>query len=121
MNVFRLALLGLALTSSASMANDCTAPDMPTAPDGVTSTMEQMLEGQKAVKTFQAANMEYMSCLDPMLAEATTTAKAKGATDAEMDTQKALEAQYNSAVSQEEEVAGQFNTAIRAYKVANPG
>jgi len=31
-----------------------------------------------------------------------------------------LEAKYNAAVSNEEEVAGAFNTAIRAYKAANP-
>ena len=34
---------------------------------------------------------------------------------------KASQEAYNAAVSAEEVVAEQFNTAIRAYKAANPG
>ena len=84
--------------------------------------MEQMIAGQKAVKTFQAANIEYMGCLEKAFNEAAAAAKdatgdAQAAAQAQHDT---AEAAYNNAVSKEEEVAGQFNSAIRAYKAANP-
>ena len=121
MTYFKPALLSLALLSSNAFAADCTAPDMPTVPDGGSSTMEQMLEGQKSVKAYQAANLEYMNCLEPLISEAETTAQGESATDADKAKAKALNDAYNAAVSQEEELAGKFNTAIRAYKAANPG
>ena len=67
MNIIKLALIGLALGSAASMAGECAAPALPTLPDGATATMDQMLAGQKAVKEYQAANSEYRACLDPQL------------------------------------------------------
>lgn len=123
MNNIRNTVLGLVLVSPFSMAGDCTAPDAPQLPDGATSSMEQMLAGQKAVKAFQTVNLEYMACLEEDL-KATEEA-AKSASDEEKDTAQATYDQavetYNSAVSKEEEVAGQFNTEIREYKAANPG
>lgn len=113
------AILSLALSSSAALAADCTAPEKPQLPDGASATMEQMLEGQKAVKTFQTANLEYMKCMQPALAEA--EAAAKEGTEGAAEKYKALEDTHNAAVSAEEEVAGQFNTEIREYKAANPG
>ena len=121
MNTIKVALFSLALCSTPTFAADCTAPAKPVTPDGATSTMDQMLAGQKAVKTFQAANMEYMSCLDPLLAAAAEQATQGTASEEDAAALKALEEQYNSAVSTEEEVAGDFNTQIRAYKAANPG
>ena len=56
MKILKPALLGLALSSTMSMADDCTAPAMPAISEGEESTMEQMLETQQAVKAFQAAN-----------------------------------------------------------------
>jgi hypothetical protein len=93
MNYIKLALIGLVLGSTASIADDCTAPPSPTPPDGATASMEQMLAGQKAVKAFQAANTDYRSCLDPLV---------------------------TASVSAEEEVANEFNVALREYKEANP-
>jgi hypothetical protein len=120
MNKFKLALLGLTLASSASFAGECAIPDIPELPDGAAASMEQMLAGQSAVKAFQAANLEYMSCLDPMVTAAGEAAKAKDASDESKAASKQLEEQYNTAVSMEESVAGQFNTALKAYKAANP-
>jgi len=114
----------LTLGSSAAMA-DCAKPDTPQLPDGASATMEDMLAGQKAVKTFQTANMEYMKCLEQVFttAEAKVKEGADSADEAVAEAQKAyteaVEA-YNAAVSAEETVAGQFNTEIREYKAANP-
>lgn len=120
MKQFKFAVLGLALGSTVSIASDCVQPDMPVMPDGASASMEDMLNGQKAVKTFQAANMDYMKCLE----EAHKAAEAAAASDRSEDDKKAawaaFEGTYNEAVSKEEEVAGQFNTEIREYKAANP-
>lgn len=115
---FKIAALGLALGSTVSWADNCTMPAVPELPDGTSSTMEQMLAGQKAVKTFQAANLEYMGCLEPGLAQAQVN--VKGGDETAMETYQQLQESYNAAVSMEEEVAGEFNTQIRAYKAANP-
>lgn len=124
MKNFKFALLAIALAAPGAFAGDCTNPAAPTLPDGGTASMEDMLAGQKAVKDFQAANLEYMSCVEKDIAAA-EEATLKAADDKEKEAaqaahQKALEA-YNAAVSKEEEVAGQFNTEIREYKAANPG
>jgi hypothetical protein len=120
MNTLKLALAGLMFASTGAMAADCTAPETPTLPDGASSSMEDMLSGQQAVKDFQSANLEYMNCLDPLVTAATEKAVSDGATDEDKAAVKALEESYNSAVSSEEELAGQFNTEIREYKAANP-
>ena len=111
--------IALGLGSAISLAEDCIAPDAPHVAEGEDSTLEQMLATQKAVKTFQEANLAYMSCLEPKLAAAEADAKEgkEGAADSFMQIQET----YNAAVSQEEEVAGKFNTEIRDYKTANPG
>lgn len=119
MNKITMAILSLALGSAVTLADDCVIPEMPTVPDGGSASMEQMLEGQKAVKTFQAANLEYMACLEPQLAAAEASIKEGDADSLELH--QKLQESYNAAVSREEEVAGQFNTEIREYKAANPG
>lgn len=119
MKNLRLALLGLALSSAATLADDCVAPTAPDIREGEESTMEQMLETQKAVKAFQAANLDYMSCLEPQLTAA--EAAAKEGTEGAAEQYMKLQETYNAAVSKEEEVAGKFNAEIRDYKSANPG
>ena len=124
MKTIQYTVLALALGSSASMANDCSGPDAPSLPDGATASMEDMLAGQKAVKAYQAANLEYMGCLEKAFTAAEAAAlestSEEGKKTAQDTYQKAVDA-YNAAVSQEEEIAGQFNTEIREYKAANPG
>jgi hypothetical protein len=120
MNSIKLALMGLALGSAATFAGDCTPPELPSLADGSTASMDDMLAGQKAVKTFQTANLEYMGCLDPQIAAAADAANADSASNADKAAVKQLEELYNAAVSKEEELAGQFNTEIREYKAANP-
>jgi hypothetical protein len=118
MQFIKYTALALALGTMPALAADCTAPESPTVPDGASSSMEDMLNGQKAVKAFQAANLEYMKCLEPSLAAAEAAVKA-GEEGADAAYQQAQET-YNAAVSAEESVAGQFNTEIREYKAANP-
>jgi methionine synthase II (cobalamin-independent) len=118
MKTLKFALLGLALGGTVAIADDCVAPDVPSISEGEESTLEQMLAAQKAVKDFQAANLTYMGCLEPMLSAAEAAAK-EGKEGAVEEYQK-IQATYNDAVSREEEVATKFNNEIRDYKAANP-
>jgi len=121
MNIIKLALIGLALGSAASMAGECTAPALPTLPDGATATMDQMLAGQKAVKEYQAANSEYRACLDPQVSAAEVAAAGDSPSEEAQANLKKHNDDYNSSVSKEEELAVKFNAALRDYKAAHPG
>tara|TARA_B100001093_G_C26795173_1_gene1000778 strand:- start:703 stop:1062 length:360 start_codon:yes stop_codon:yes gene_type:complete len=97
------------------------ACDMPVAPptlDGGSATLEDMIAAQGEVKAFQAANEEYLECVDDLMA-AEKASVSEGDKNAEERFALAA-ADYNAAVSREEQVAADFNTAIRAYKAANP-
>lgn len=120
-NVIKLALIGLALGSAASMAQDCTAPTLPTLPDGAKANQEEMLAGQKAVKGYQAANAAYRACLDPKVAAAETAAAGDSPGPELVEALKKLNDEYNASVSREEELATSFNTELKEYKAANPG
>ena len=122
MNLINVTALSLILGSSMASAADCVSPEAPGVPDGASSTMDQMITGQKAVKAFQASNIEYMSCLEADINEAEAKLLAaseedKGASQKMVDD---ISDAYNQAVSAEESVAGAFNAAIREYKAANP-
>jgi hypothetical protein len=120
-NSIKLALIGLALASAASIADECTAPTLPTLPDGATASLEQMLAGQKAVKDYQAANSEYRTCLEPQVSAAEVAAAGDSPGPELQETLKQLNDEYNASVSKEEELAIMFNTELREYKEANPG
>ncbi|MBM68948.1 MAG: hypothetical protein CME43_05675 [Haliea sp.] len=121
MNTAKSLLALLALGSSMAMA-ECVQPESPTLPDGSSATMDDMIAGQQAVKAFQAANLEYMGCLETQFTAAKKTIEEGKASDAEAlkaAYEKDVEA-YNEAVSAEEALAGQFNTEIREFRAANP-
>jgi hypothetical protein len=121
MSIKSILAAALILGSSATLA-ECVAPEAPSLPDGSSATMQDMIAGQKAVKAYQAENISYMSCVEEQIAaaEASSTTGTKEEKAAAEAAKEKAEAIYNSAVSVEEEVAGQFNTEIREYKAANP-
>jgi hypothetical protein len=119
-NCIKLALIGLALASAASFADDCTAPAAPTLPDGSTATKEQMLEGQKSIKDYQAANTAYRSCLEPKISAAEVAAAGDSPGPELVAALKTLNDDYNASVSKEEELAIGFNAELKKYKEANP-
>lgn len=118
MNIVKGAILVVAMGATVSYA-DCEAPNEPDLPDGANASMQDMVDGQESVKAFQAANMDYMKCLEAVFAEAEVAAKNADnktrAAKAMATYSKAVEA-YNTAVSKEESVAGEFNIQIREYR-----
>jgi hypothetical protein len=112
-------LTGTAVSPAAHAA--CDAPLTPRMPDGAEASMQDMIAGQQAVQTFQVANMQYMQCLEKSFtaarAEARKSPDAATRAIAEAEYSRAVDA-YNAAVSNEEEVAGNFNIELREYKAA---
>ena len=45
MRLLKTAFVALALVSGPVIAQDCSRPEVPTIPDGATSTYDQMIEG----------------------------------------------------------------------------
>ena len=121
MNPIKPALFCLVLASSASFAEDCTVPEVPGLPDGSSATLQQMLDGQAAVKAYQASNTAYRTCLEPKITAAEVAASGESPGPDLVEALKALNEEYNASVSAEEELAGKFNTELQAYKAANPG
>ena len=60
-------LLVLASTSAFSVLA-CDVPVAPPTPDGSSATLEEMIAAQGEVKAFQAANAEYLECVDDQMA-----------------------------------------------------
>ena len=118
MNIKSATLVAALLANPWSTAFACDVTVAPPTPDGGSATMEDMVASQGEVKAFQAANADYLTCVDDQM---TAEKAAMDEGDDDADERYALAAaDYNAAVSREEQVAADFNAAIRAFKAANP-
>jgi hypothetical protein len=88
----KLILATALLLASSMVSADCTRPTAPDLPDGDTSDLQAMVDGQKAVKAYVSGTEA-----DP----------EEGAARVEM---------HNAAVDEMEAVASEFNEEIREYK-----
>ena len=101
-----------------SAAHACDMPVAPPTPDGTSATLDDMISAQGEVQAFQGANaIQLEGDDDQMSAE---KASIDEGDDSAQERYALAAADYNAAVSREEQVAADFNTAIRAYKAANP-
>lgn len=118
MNTRTTPLLLAILVLPIHFASACDAPVAPPTPDGDNATLEDMIAAQGEVKAFQAANADYLECVDEQMVS--EKAAIDEGDDSAQERYALAAADYNAAVSREEQVAADFNTAIRAYKAANP-
>jgi hypothetical protein len=112
-----LVLLGL---SAPAVYAGCVAPKAPSSfPNGATASLVDMVDGQKAVKQFQADMATYRKCVDEETPPAPTGAAL---TDEQKKAQEAREKErlqkHNDSVAQEQAVADEFNQQIHAFKEA---
>ena len=106
-------------SASGEVTEKCGAtPQQPNIPNGMKASMDDMLAAQKDIKAYQATSQEYRTCIDELMAD--WDSQANGADE---DGKKVIAqkkdigiAFYNRSVSDEEDVANLFNTAIRAFK-----
>ena len=97
----------------------CTYPKAPDGiPDGGTSTLEQMLVGQRAVKAFDAAITEYQACLEKEHNDA-LAANPDLTEDQRKERASILTQKMNAAVDEAQALADQLNAQIRIYREKN--
>ena len=92
------------------VARDCVLAEPPAA-IAEDIDYDALVAAQGEVKSFQASAVTYRDCLDALRA---TEELTEG-------NEIALNALHDQSVDLEEQVAGRFNEAVKAYKAANPG
>jgi hypothetical protein len=108
----------LAVLMGAGMANaECVYPKAPSGmPDGNTASEQEMLDGMKAVKAYNAEVSAYLSCLD-MEMQARIDAAGTEAPADQIAQIKAIQAKrHNAAVEELEAHAARFNEQVKAFK-----
>jgi hypothetical protein len=111
------ALLLAGLLSAGAAGAECVYPKAPSnVPDGATATQEQMVAGMKAVKEYNTAVTDYLTCLEQ---EMNARVEAAGA-DAPPDQIEQIKAihnkRHNAAVEELEAHAARFNEQVKVYK-----
>jgi hypothetical protein len=113
-----------AITALAALAGpvyaDCTYPPPPAKlPDGNSATMEEMLEGKKAVTQYNKDINAYVACIKLEHETAVTTAGDKLTPQQKADMEKMEVQKNNAAVDQLQSIADRFNEQVRLYKTKN--
>lgn len=112
------ATMAFLLFSGGVDASNCVEPSAPSIPEGSTASMDEMIEAQTAVKTYQTAMGNYRRCIENYM-NSIDEAFKEGDKEAAADYLN-HNRRFNDSVNSEEQVAQEFNVAIRAYKAANP-
>jgi hypothetical protein len=110
-----------AITALAALAGpvyaDCTYPPPPAKlPDGNSATMEEMLEGKKAVTQYNKDINAYVACIKLEHESAVTNAGDKLTPQQKADMEKMEVQKNNAAVDQLQTIADRFNEQVRLYK-----
>jgi cyclophilin family peptidyl-prolyl cis-trans isomerase len=92
--------------TAAAFVSDCKAPEVPTVPDGTKAGMDEMVAGQKAVKTFVAAGETYLKCLSKVI----------DSKDRAVEERNAAVSEHNRMVGTMEQIAAGFNDQIKKFK-----
>lgn len=103
---------------SAGLAQaECIYPKAPgSIPDGSTATEQEMIDGMKAVKEYNAQVTAYLSCLDMEMQARIDAAGAEAPPD-QIAQIKAIQAKrHNAAVEELESHANRFNEQVKLYK-----
>ena len=116
--LFKVGFLSFWFFNANALAADCVKPSKPVIPNGTTASLEEMVEAQTAVKAYQTGMENYRVCHEANM-EALKSTASEGE-NAAVESYEASRKAFNDSVSQEEEVAAEFNDAIKAYKAANP-
>lgn len=85
-------------------------------PDGSTATRDEMMEGQKAVKQYDADMNTYLACIKN---EADTTIAQSGdklTPEQKLEVQRQEAEKHNAAVDELEATAARFNEQVKVFK-----
>ena len=107
-------LVATACVLGAPLALSCDYPQRTNVPDGNTATKDEMVDGQRNVKSYMAAMEAYLSCIET--AEQETVAGGDLGEGAKQQRIAMFNKKYNAAVEEMNLIAEQFNAQVRAYK-----
>ena len=109
------AMLSVSLLAIAPVAAGCDYPKKIDVPNGLITTKEEMLTGQRDVKQFVSSMEEYMDCI---VAEEKLARSQLDDIEPEDEQlrEDMLSKKYNAAVDDMERVAAEFNTAVQTYR-----
>ena len=93
----------------------CDYPHRADVPDGSTATKEEMIAGQRGIKSYMSAMEAYLSCIEAAEQE-TVAATDEIDVDAKQQRIDMYNKKYNAAVDEMNLVAEEFNMQVRAYK-----
>jgi hypothetical protein len=117
MNLRILSGLALALMMASAANAECVYPKEPSnTPDGATATQDQMVEGMKAVKEYNAQVTAYLACLEQEM-NARIEAAGPDAPAEQVEQIKAIHTKrHNAAVEALEQHAARFNEQVKTFK-----
>lgn len=118
MNKMMKTAVSVSMLFAAQAALACDYPQRIDVPNGTTASKEDMIAGQKGVKSYMASMEDYLACIEADEAQAVL-----GMGDVDEDTKRQREEmfnkKYNAAVEEMNLVAEEFNMQVRAYKDRN--
>ena len=88
----------------------CEMPGAPIIPDGNVASEDELIAAQSAMKMFQTSLISYRECihgLEKLIDPESETAVSEG---------EKLLANFNASVDAEENIAAEFNSAVKAFK-----
>ena len=96
---------------------DCAYPAAPAKiPDGATATLQEMLDGQKAIQAYDKSIKEYVDCIDKEVSDNIAKAGESLKPEQKADMQKVEMQKHNAAIDQEQSVADRFNEQVKVFK-----
>ena len=112
-----LLAMAFAAATAAPVYAECPYPQAPTKiPDGATATLQEMVDGQKAVGTYQKEINDYTACIDKELDEQLAKGGDKLKPEQKAEMQKVEAQKHNAAVDQLQAIADRFNEQVKVFK-----
>ena len=99
------------MPSVSELAAHCTPPETPVIPDARSATMDELIQGQTAVRAFMSASNDHLECLSEII----------DASDLAREEQAFLTSVYNRVVDAMESVADDFNEQVRLMRTRQQG
>lgn len=118
MNKLIKTAISIAMIFAAQGAIACDYPQRIDVPNGAMATKDDMIAGQKSVKTYMASMEEYLACIEADEAQA-VLGLGKVNEDTKRQREDMFNKKYNAAVEEMNLVAEEFNMQVRAYKDRN--
>lgn len=108
-------LIAIVAVIAAAPALACDYPHRADIPDGNTASKDEMIDGQRGVKSYMGAMEEYLSCIEAAEQE-TVAGDNEPDESARQQRIEMFNKKYNAAVEEMNLVAEEFNVQVRAYK-----